>query len=96
MEFLKSNGFTEKEIEAIVNKYDSDIIDTFIFNQDNVEEVINYLKDYGIRDIPKLMLERIDIFYLPCTKIKELFSHYEKDSVIATLNYDASMFDEMI
>lgn len=96
MEFLINNGFTTDEVKEILNKYDSDTIDTFLFNQDNVEEVISYLKEYGIKDIPKLMLERIDIFYLPCSKIDELFSQYEKQSVIDTLDYDASIFDEML
>jgi len=96
MEFLKNKGFSEEEINLLVNTYDKEIIDTFLLNKDNVVEVIDYLKDYGIKDIPKLMIERIDIFYLSYTVIEELFSHYEKDSVIATLDYDASIFDEMI
>lgn len=96
MEFLKNSGFSDEEIDAIINKYDASTIDTFLFNQDNVEEVIAYLKDFGILDIPKLMLERIDIFYLPTIKIKELFSKYEKDSVIKSIDYDASIFDEMM
>lgn len=96
MEFLKNNGFSEEEINEILNKYDEDTIDTFLFNQDNVEEVISFLKEFGIKDIPRLMLERIDIFYLPTIKIKELFSHYEKESVISSLGYDGAIFDEMI
>lgn len=96
MEFLKNNGFSIEEINEILNKYDEDTIDTFLFNQDNVEEVIAYFKDFGILNIPKLMLERIDIFYLPTIKLKELFSHYEKESIIQSLDYDASIFDEMM
>lgn len=95
MEFLKNNGFNDKQIEDILNKYDEDTLDTFVFNQDNVIEVIKYLRDYGIKDIPKLMLERIDLFYFPVEKIDEMFSKYEKDSVIATLDYDSTMLDEM-
>lgn len=96
MEFLKNNGFSDIEIKEILNKYDQDTIDTLLFNQDNVEEVITYLENYGIKDVAKLMLERIDIFYLPPSRINELFSKYEKDSVIKALNYDASIFDEML
>ena len=95
MDFLKNKGFTDEQIEKIINKYDSDTIDTFAFNQDVVEEVIDYMMEFGIRDIPRLMLDRIDIFYLPKSKISDLFSHYEKDSVIDALDYDASLFDEM-
>ena len=96
MMFLKNNGFTDEEIDAILNKYDSDTIDTLLLNQDNVDEVITYLKDYGIKDIPRLMLERIDIFYFPVSSIKKLFSQYEKDSVINALDHNSAIFDEML
>ncbi|MBQ7136813.1 MAG: hypothetical protein IJO43_02400 [Bacilli bacterium] len=96
MEFLKNKGFSDEQINLLLSVYDKEIIETFLLNKDNVVEVIDYLKEYGIKDIPKLMIERIDIFYLPYKVIDELFSHYEKDSVIATLDYDASIFDEMI
>ena len=95
MEFLKNSGFTNQEIEEIIEKYDDDTIETLVFNKDLVEETINYFKEYGIKNIPKLMLDRVDIFYVPLNTIKKLFSHYEKDSVIASLDYDASIFDEM-
>lgn len=96
MDFLRNKGFSDKEIQEILKIYDEEIIDTFLLNKENVIEVIDYLKDYGIKDIPKLMMERIDIFYLTYTTIAELFSHYEKQSVIETLDYDAAIFDEMI
>ncbi len=96
MEFLKSKGFSDEEIEALLNKYSTEDIELCTFNQDNILEVIDYLKDYGIKDVPKLMLERLDIFYLPYQKIEELFSKYEKESVITSLEYDSTMFDEMI
>ena len=96
MYFLKDKGFTKEEIGKIIDKYDEDIIDSLILNQDVVEEVVDYMREFGIKDIPRLMYERIDIFYLPKSRIEELFSHYEKDSVIKSLDYDASIFDEMI
>lgn len=95
MEFLKNRGFTDDEINEIVERYDEDTINTIIFNQDLIEEVVDYMIEFGIKNIPKLMLERIDIFYLPKYKIQELFSHYEKDSVIKSLEYDSTIFDEM-
>ena len=83
MKFLKNNGFTDEEIEEIVDKYDKDTIKELVFYQDLVEEVIEYFKEYGIEDIPRLMLERIDIFFVPLKKIKELFNLEQ----IATKDY---------
>lgn len=95
MQFLKNKGFTIDEIKMITDKYDADTINTFVENKDNVVEVIDYLNNFGIIDVFKLLIQRIDIFYIPVSKIDELFSHYEKDSVIKALDYDPSIFDEM-
>ncbi len=96
MQFLKDYGFTDHDIDDLEKKYGDEDLKLFIFNQDNVIDVIQNLQEYGIKDIPKLMLERIDIFYLPWERLEELFSRYEKDSVIASLDYDAAIFDEML
>lgn len=94
MEFLKAKGFTESEIAKIIDKYD-ETLDSFEFISDNVCDVIDYLREYGIEDIPYLMLEKIDIFYLPVSKLKEIFSHYDKEYIINELSTDASVFDEL-
>jgi len=95
MEFLKNEGFTEIEISKILDKYDEDEISMLCTDIDGVVELIRFMREYGIKKIPKLMFERLDIFYLPKSKVEELFSHYEKDSVILALDYDSSFFDEM-
>lgn len=96
MDFLKKYNFNEEQIENIKNKYDDDSIDSLILIQDNVEEVLEYLINFGIKDVYKLMLDRIDIFFIKKDVIEELFSKYEAESIIATIDYDSSMFDEII
>ena len=95
MEFLRNEGFTEQEISKILDKYDKDEVSMLCVDTCGVIELIRFMKEYGIKNIPKLMFERLDIFYLPKSKIEELFSHYEKDSVILALDYDSSFFDEI-
>jgi len=95
MEFLKSKGFSNFEINKITERYNSDILYNFSFNSDNVSEVIDYFVEYGIKNIPKLMLERIDVFLVAVENLKEIFSHYEKEYIIRVLDEDSSIFDEL-
>ena len=43
MDFLKNKGFTEDEINKIINKYDGSL-DSFMFISDNVEFTFNIFK----------------------------------------------------
>jgi hypothetical protein len=94
MDFLKNKGFTDEEINKIINKYNGSL-DSFMFISDNVEDVIDYLDSYGIKNVAELMLQKIDMFYLPVDKIMELFSHYNREYIIESLEEDPAIFDEL-
>ena len=92
MDFLKNKGFTNEEILLIVNKYEESL-DTLDMISCNIEDVIDYFNSYGVRNIPKLMYDRIDIFYLPVEYLRKIFSHYNREYLIESLDKDASCFD---
>lgn len=94
MDFLRNKGFTLEEINKIIDKY-RDTLDSFELISDNVEDVIDYLDSYGIKNVPELMYNRIDIFYFPVSKLMEMFSHYSREYIINSLNEDPSIFDEL-
>lgn len=94
MDFLRNKGFTEEEINKIIYKY-ADTLDSFEMISDNVEDVIDYFDSYGIKNVPKLMYNRIDIFYIPVDRLMEIFSHYSREYIINYLDQDPSIFDEL-
>lgn len=94
MDFLLNKGFTVEDINKLIDRYDSDMIDNCKYTYSNIEDVIDYLKDYGVRDIPGLMLERIDIFFVSPNVLKRIFSNYDKAYIINSLNDDPDLFDE--
>ena len=94
MDYLLNKGFTLNDINNIISKYDSDIIDNCKYTYSNVEKVIDYLKEFGIRNIPNLMLERIDIFFVSPNVLKRIFSHYDQDYIINSLDNNPDLFDE--
>lgn len=95
MKFLKGKGFSDEEIKLIVDKYDEQTISNFSLISDNVEEVIDYLREFGIKDVKKLVVDRIDIFFIPVFKLNEIFSHYDSEYIIESLAKDSSIFDEL-
>jgi hypothetical protein len=95
MKFLKNKGFSDEEISLIIDKYDEQTISNFSLISDNVEEVIDYLREFGIKNVNKLILDRIDIFFIPVFKLNEIFSHYDSEYIIEILDNDPSRFDEL-
>ena len=94
MDYLLNKGFTVEDINRIIDKYDDDIIDNCKYTYSNIEDVIDYLKEFGVVDIPGLMLERIDIFFVSTNVLKRIFSHYNKSYIINSLDKEPDLFDE--
>ena len=92
MEFLLEYDLTNDEIEEIVNRNDSAIINNVILNQKNVKEVIDYLLEVGINKevIKDLFVEQIGMFFRSKEEIADTF---EIDSIIKSLNYDVNTVD---
>ena len=95
MEFLLEYDLTNDEIEEIVNRNDSAIINNVILNQKNVKEVIDYLLEVGINKevIKDLFVEQIGMFFRSKEEIADTFDEYEIDSIIKSLNYDVNTVD---
>ena len=48
MEFLKSVGLLDSDIEEIITSNSKNVLDNLVLNQKNVLEIISYLKEIGI------------------------------------------------
>ena len=95
MEFLLNCGYTEKDIDEIVANNDEGVIRNVSMNQENVVNVLNYLKELGVTDvtIKDLFLHQIGMFYRTKDEIKAVFDEYEIDSIVKSLNYDVNTID---
>ena len=90
LEYLKEFNFKEEEIDCILKSNDLNIIKNLEFMKKNVKEVINYLCDIGVENIYNIFENRIDLFLLPLSLIKQNFTKLDKDMLVHLLNNSIS------
>ena len=88
MKFLLDLGIKEKTIDSLIKKYDETILDIVKIESDNVEEVINYFKEIGIKVIEELLVLDITIFTKDIDFIKEVFSKKDIAETVKLINQD--------
>lgn len=95
MKFLLDYGYSEEDINQIINNNDSYIIKNIELNKDNVIKVVNYLKSIEVSDevIKDLFLYQIGMFFRTKEEIEGVFDEYEVESILKSLNYDVNTVD---
>lgn len=95
MKFLLDYGYSEEDINQIINNNDSYIIKNIELNKDNVVKVVNYLKSIEVSDevIKDLFLYQIGMFFRTKEEIEGVFDEYEVESILKSLNYDVNTVD---
>lgn len=92
MDYLKEFGYTDLEINDIVNRNSKNIIRNLTLNQDSIKEIIDYLIGIGIQKdvIKEIFMYQIGLFFKTKNEIKTSFDEYELDSIVKSLNYDVN------
>lgn len=95
MDFLLDYGYSNDDIDEIMQRNDEGIIRNIVLNRNNVCKVINYLKEIGITlpIIKELFVYQIGMFFRTKDEIQSVFDEYEMDSIIKSLNYDVNTVD---
>ena len=86
LSYLKEFDITDDEITDIINTYDNVLLKNLNFSKKNVQEIIKYLKDFGVEDIYTVIKKRIDLLFLPLSLIKQNFTKLEKNMLLYLLN----------
>ena len=89
MDFL-NNYITEEEINIIKNNNYETIINTIIYNKENVCEVIDYLLSIGIEKptLAQMLSDRLDIFIKPVEEVKDSFEKFNVENMVIVINDD--------
>ncbi len=92
MNYLKEYGYSEEEIQEILNYNYPNIITNLTLNQDEVQKIIDYLLGIGIEkeSIKELFMYQVGLFFKTIDEIKTSFDEYELDSIVKSLNYDVN------
>lgn len=95
IDFLKIYGISESVIQEIKKVNTSANIYNLSCNQDEVIKIIDYLRSLGIKCIDKLLIYRIDRFFVSFDDFQKLFSKSEISHLIELINDDYTMIDEL-
>lgn len=92
MEFLKSAGLLDSDIEEIMESNSKNVLDNLVLNQKNVLEIISYLKEIGIEvsTIKEIFVYQVGLFFKTKSEIQTSFDEYELDSIVKSINYDVN------
>ena len=90
MEFLKEQGFTDKDIKDIVDNNYENLLENVKLNHENVQSIIDYLLGIGLEreTIKELFMYQIGLFFKTKEEIQTSFDEYEIDSIVKSLNFD--------
>ncbi|MBQ3021535.1 MAG: hypothetical protein IJD92_04870 [Bacilli bacterium] len=86
LEYLKEYNVSEEEIKDIINTYDNELLKNLNFSKKNVKEIIKYLLEFGVEDIYNVIKNRIDLFFLPLSLVKQNFTKLDKNMLVYLLN----------
>ena len=86
LSYLKEYDLSDDQIKDIINTYDNVLLKNLNFSKRNVKEIIKYLKDIGVEDIYNVIKNRIDLFFLPLSLVKQNFTKLDKNMLLYLLN----------
>ena len=79
MSFLLEYGISEDTIKKIKENHEESMIFSLLCFKDNVLDVIRYLQSIHVLAIDELLINRLELFFLPKEEIKERFERYIKN-----------------
>lgn len=88
MNFLREYDITDEVIEQIRTNNDSSIIQSLIYNEQNVGKIINYFKEINIEVIDELLISRPELFTIDLSKIKSEINKYNVEILVNLINED--------
>lgn len=95
MNFLLEYGIKKETIEKIKEIKDDSEVFYCLTQKDNVTKVINYLQSINIKNIDDILLNRLELFYVPVNKIKESFEKYNINVLVQLLNEDINILNNV-
>lgn len=95
MKFLLEYGISKETIEELKATLEDSTIFYFLCSKENVKQVIEYLKSIHVEVIDKLLINRLELFFLPVDKIKEYFEAYNIEVLVQLMNDDINVLNNI-
>ena len=95
MDDLLKIGFTEKEIDELINKYNKEIVYPLVLNFENTEKIFEALEKMHVEDIKNLIFNRIDLFVMIYEEFVSKINGYPFKNIGKMINNDPSIIEDI-
>ncbi len=95
MNFLIEYGVSKETIKKMTENHEESVIFYILSFKDNVGEVIKYLQSVNVEAIDDLLINRLELFFLPVENIKSRFENYNLEVLVKLLNEDISVLNNV-
>ncbi len=87
IDFLKECNIDDKTINEIEENNES-FIYNLSSNENDAKMIISYLKSIGVKNVEKLLINRIDLFFKSVDEVKKMFSKVKIPLMVNLINED--------
>lgn len=88
MDILLENGINKEVLEKIKNNNDEMLVSNIELESENIISNLNYLKKIGIERINDLLIQRLELFFIPNIKLKEEIERFNIEVLVNLINQD--------
>ncbi len=88
MNFLREYDISDNVIRDIRKYNDKAVVQMLIYDEENVGNVIEYLRNIGIEVIDEMLINRPEIFSIKCNLLIEAFNKYDLETLVNLINED--------
>lgn len=96
IKFLEELGISSSVIDKIIEINGDSIIYDFNNSSKNIIEIINYLKDIGVKNIDGLLIEETDLFFKQYEDIKFKIEKFGVKEAVLGINNDLIFIEDII
>ena len=93
--FVNNMGFDEEHIKEMEELFSNEIIDMLNDEKETVFANISYLRDLGVSNYQDAFLRFYNMFLMEPTSFEEIFSKYDKDDLIAKLEKNIAIMENL-
>ncbi len=95
MDFLLEYGITKDTIKKIKENNEESTCFYFMLQENNIKEVIEYLLSINIEVIETLLIDRLELFFIPKEEIKKRFETYNIEVLVQLINEDINVLNNV-
>lgn len=95
MEFLLEYGISKDTITKIEENNEQSTCFYCMMKEGNVRKVIEYLLSIKIKSLDSLLINRLELFFIPKEEIKKCFETYNIEVLVQLINEDINVLNNI-